>query len=64
MRKIYNMDGLNISEAWIGGSAPVPDGWHLDVNTAMEKNKPSSDKLSEMAIEKPKKRGRPRKVAE
>lgn len=36
MRKIYQALGKDVSEAWIGVTAPVPNGWHLDVNSAME----------------------------
>ena len=36
MRKIYSFVSGDIQEAWIGESAPIPPGWHLDVNSAME----------------------------
>lgn len=38
MVKIFNIDGAEVSEAWIGHDSPMPDGWHLDVNSAMKAN--------------------------
>jgi len=32
MRRIYQ---ANKPEAWIGDSAPIPEGWHLDLQTAL-----------------------------
>lgn len=36
MRKIFKSENDSILTAWIGGTAPVPAGWFLDVNTAKE----------------------------
>lgn len=37
MRKIYKAINRNeTAQAWIGNSAPVPDGWFLDVNSAKD----------------------------
>jgi hypothetical protein len=38
MIKIFNIDGDVVSEAWIGDDSPMPDGWHRDVNSAMNAN--------------------------
>jgi len=71
MRKIYNIVGTNVSEAWIGQTAPVPDGWHLDTASAlaartdrrevdrvvMTNNQPDMNE----AFSPPRKRGRPKK---
>lgn len=67
MRKILKADGNVVSEAWIGGSAPIPDGWHLDINSAMDAKQvePVAPPPPENADEEapmPKRRGRPRLV--
>lgn len=36
MRKVYKFNGEGFDEAWIGKTAPVPDGWYLDANSARE----------------------------
>lgn len=66
MKQIFNIDGDVVSDAWIGESAPMPDGWYADVNTAMKANKankpaPVDSAGDDAAPDAPKKRGRPRK---
>jgi len=40
MRKIYKFNGEGFDEAWIGKTAPVPDGWYLDASSAREVKDP------------------------
>jgi len=56
MRKIYKFNNDKIETAWIGGTAPVPDGWYLDVNEAREQHD-----LADVIEVMPKRRGRPPK---
>lgn len=36
MRKIYGKGKDGIATAWIGESAPIPDGWSTDINAIKE----------------------------
>jgi hypothetical protein len=36
MRKIYGKGKDGIATAWIGESAPIPDGWSTDINAITE----------------------------
>lgn len=42
MRRIYKAEQDEMAVAWIGESAPVPDGWHLDINKATQSVIPES----------------------
>jgi len=53
MIKIFNIDGGVVSEAWIGDDSPMPDGWHLDVASAMEANPVKPAKKTRKAKAKP-----------
>jgi hypothetical protein len=64
MRKVYKFNGEGFDVAWIGKTAPVPEGWYLDANSAREaidpvKPAPEAEVTTETAA--PRRLGRPPK---
>lgn len=47
MRRIFRaINQSETAQAWIGGSAPIPDGWHLDPDSAKSAFNPSKGEES------------------
>lgn len=47
MRRIFKAINQNETvQAWIGGSAPIPEGWHLDPDSAKSAFNPSKGEES------------------
>lgn len=62
MRKVYRFNGNGFDVAWIGKTAPIPSGWHLDTEVAKTGYEGGMiGELENNDIKPIKKRGRPRK---
>lgn len=62
MRQIFTFEGDELLDAWIGGSAPIPGGWHIDRYEAQNAAQSTAKSEPEVVEEAPKPRGRPKKA--